>query len=266
MRTAASADPVPQSAVTDSVHGSRTGKSDQLDLSQRVVDEDEAREIGELIAFLNKGPELKTATAAEIGDSSILFYALRCHDESGDSISFVKRSTSIRPARQRIVGALGDTLIPIKRPVLAFSRDFDLVITSSDIAILNANTFLTLFTDLEMLKRAVPEMADTVLSATSMSVDGDSVVRLKKLCEQKASLAKRLRRLQRLPYLPQITASTLAKCLSDLPGLPDGIEVKNGQVRLEESGIPIFLDILEQIVYKGAFDGSLYRADRHRSL
>lgn len=229
--------------------------------------DEEQRQVADLIDLIHRAATLDPLSAGQARDGRFLFYAVVTADEAGDPVAFVKQSSRIRVARPgRLVAIYADRLSRVEQPVFAFPDDFDLVLAGADLAVLRAEAYLSLFTDIEVLRNAVPGLVTRLSQRINVDIPDASLTVLQKQCALKPSFAKRLRRLADQPWLDSVTPNALRKEMAALPGLPAGVIVEDGSLTVTEEGVEVLLGLIEQVYWVGSFDQQLRQAQAYLTV
>ncbi|MGH3973810.1 MAG: hypothetical protein ACRDS9_10870 [Pseudonocardiaceae bacterium] len=229
--------------------------------------DEEQRQVADLINLIQRAATLEPLSAGQARDGRFLFYAVVTADENGSPITFVKQSSRIRVARPgRLVAIYADRLSRVEQPVFAFSDDFDLVLAGTDLAVLRAEAYLSLFTDIEVLRNAVPGLVTRLSQQINIDIPDSSLTVLEERCALKPSFAKRLRRLAHQPWLDSVTPDALRKEMAALPGLPAGVIVEDGSLTVTEEGVGVLLGLIEQVYWVGPFDQQLRQAQAYLTV
>jgi hypothetical protein len=229
--------------------------------------DEEERQVADLISLVERAAALDSLSPGQAQNGHFLFYAVVCTDDAGKPVTFVKQSSRIRVAKPgRLVAMYSDRLSRIEQPVFAFPEDFDLVLADEDLAVLRSEAYLSLFTDIEVLRRAVPRLVNSLSGKLQIELLPASLKVIQQQCALKPSLAKRLRRLTRQPWLDQVTPDALWKEMNALPGLPGGITISGDSLLVTESGVGVLLGLIEQVYWVGAFDQQLRQAQAYATV
>ncbi|WP_280468824.1 Kiwa anti-phage protein KwaB-like domain-containing protein [Nocardia cyriacigeorgica] len=225
--------------------------------------------ITQLLRLIARSATLDTVLPRQMRDGTFLFYVLICESAGPDRrrTAFVRLQHGLRVASaHRILATFGERLNRVGDPVFAFAEEFDLVIAADEIAILKPDTFLRLFTDLELLTKATPEFVDHISESLGLDLTDEVKHTIVAVCAKRPSYAKLLKRIHAVDYLPKITLTSLRTEIERYPELPEGIEVDDTGIVLSEQGVPTFLDILDQRIWRGPFDDSSRVATAYRRL
>jgi hypothetical protein len=134
-------------------------------------------------------------------------------------------------------------------PLLAFESTFDLLVTTSEVAILRGDAFETVFRDLDSMKERIPTWSGAV--AQALPLDDVSAQRLQALCERNSRVLRQVRSMYERGVL---------RVKFSLPALRDeltrqGLEanrlIKNGKLVLEDDDIHGVLKVLDEKFYQG---------------
>lgn len=229
--------------------------------------DEEQRQVADLITLVERASALDPLSAGQAQNGRFLFYAVVCADNAGNPLMFVKQSSRIRVARPgRLLAVYSDRLSRIEYPVFAFPEDFDLILAGQDLAVLRSDAYLSLFTDVEVLREAVPRLVTSLSNKLQVELPDLSLKIIEEQCARKASLAKRLRRLAHQPWLDQVTPDALLKEMDALPGLPAEVTVLDDSVVVTEAGVGVLLGLIEQVYWVGSFDHQLRQAQAYLTV
>lgn len=226
-------------------------------------------QIAGLLRLIARSATLDTVLPRQMRDGTFLFYVLICESSGPDRhrTAFVRLQHGLRVASaHRILATFGERLNRVGDPVFAFAEEFDLVITADEIAILKPDTFLRLFTDLELLTKATPDFVDHISEALGLDLAQPVKDTIIAVCAKRPSYAKLLRRLSGVDYLPKVTLTSLQAEIERYPELPEGIQIGESGIVLSDQGVPTFLEILDQRIWRGPFDDSSRVATAYRRL
>ena len=132
-----------------------------------------------------------------------------------------------------------------------------------ELAILKLTTFERVFSDVQAAMANVPANASSINSALGIKLDQDALSKLETACQERTTLARRLRRIASSTHLRRVTADSLREKL-EAHGLPRDQLGDGGEIELtDEEDVRVLLDILEQLYYEADFTGEHRRADRY---
>jgi hypothetical protein len=161
---------------------------------------EEAAHVADLLRLLENPGARDQILPGQAGEGTFLFYAAVCEDSVGRQVAFIKQAPRLRVARTgRLLTMFSDRLVKIQDPVFSFSNDFDIVIHEDELAVLRAEAYVQLFTDVDVLREAVPGFVSQLASSVSVTLAEDTRLKLEEQCKARPSLAKRLRKLSRKP-------------------------------------------------------------------
>lgn len=235
--------------------------------AQPATGADEAAEIADLLTIVRNPGSKEQMLPGQVRDGTFLFYAVICQDRQGQPIAFVKQQQSIRVARTgRLLTTFGDRLTKVTNPVFAFGHDFDLVLTSDELAILRTDAYWRLFTDVDVLGDAVPGFVTNIDKRVAVELPAEIRDLIEVTCKAKPSLAKRVQKLSRREWLEQITPESLANAMAKYTDLPEGVKIVDGAIEVTEAGVPILLTLFEQVAWVGDFDQVLRTAQAYSTV
>jgi hypothetical protein len=192
-----------------------------------------------------------------------LFYAVVVEVVGDDApIAFVRQYNPQRGFDPgRLLGAYGDTLKKINDPVFLFDLQFDVIVTSDEVAVLRTTAFQRVFADVNVVASEVPADVNILQSALTLNIDSASTGALTAWCQDRLRMAARLKKLARQPHLPLITQASLREALNK-HGLPlDRFGADNEISLTSLEDVRLFLDVLEKRYYEEDFTGNHMRAD-----
>jgi hypothetical protein len=176
---------------------------------------------------------------------SYVFYAAVIGDDADNRVAFVDRWNPYKAALSgNIVTWFGDDLRKITGPLLVFERSFDMVVTDTDIAILDPQAFETVFRDIDAMVDRVPGWTEAALSA--MPFDQHTADRIKTLAEHDKRLVKTIRSLyERGAFSKRVTINELRKEMEQQK-LDVGRLIEDGKLALDDDDIPILLQLVDE--------------------
>jgi hypothetical protein len=251
-------------AVATGSNGVAHDEADALEKLDQMMPE-EAAATARLVELVNGAfDEDEWLTKDELALGSWLFYAVVVQLEDGGVAAFVRKynpQRGLKAGRLR-VAANGDTLARFDDPLFNFDFNFDLIIAPNEIAIFSVTAFNSVFADIELAKIHAGEHVTTITSSVVASLSGPSEALFRKECEERASLANRVRRLAHVDYLNRVTPAALRDALQQ-HGMPAD-RLGKTRVRLtNRDDVEVFLDLVEGLYYEADFTGEARRADRY---
>ncbi|QUW18235.1 hypothetical protein [Agrococcus sp. Marseille-Q4369] len=189
------------------------------------------------------------------------FYAVLVTADDGSSWVFVRRVRGFRVAKPgRMLFRYGDALAKFEEPLFRIEYDFDFVVRGEELAVWRPDDLLALLTDTEAMARAVPAYVSNIESAISARLTQSTIEFVKTRGASGTRAAQQLRRLSRANWLAEVTEAALEIAVSDVSEVAPGIRATPQGLEVPEADIPIFLNVLEQRVWRGAFDREVRQA------
>ena len=188
--------------------------------------------------------------ATQLEKQSFAFYAAVVGDDPDHRIAFVDKWN---PYRAGLAGhfatVFGDRLRRLEGPLLVFERSFDMVVTSTAIAVLSPKAFEGVFRDIDAMTRRYPVWSDAAV--TALPLDDATAERLRALCSKGGRLAAQLRGLyERGVFRMTFDIAGLRKEMKrqnlDITRL-----IANGRLALDDADIPTVLKLVDEKLYKG---------------
>jgi hypothetical protein len=251
-------------ATGSSSGGVATNQADALLKLDRMMPE-EATTTAQLVELINSAfDEDEWLTKDELAFGSWLFYTVVVQLTDGGVAAFVRKynpQRGLKAGRLR-VAANGDTLARFDDPLFNFDFNFDLIIAPDEIAIFNVTAFNSVFADIELAKIHAGEHVTTITSGVVASLSGPSEALFRKECEERTSLANRVRRLAHVDYLNRVTTAALRDALQK-HGMPADRLGKTKVQLTSRTDVEVFLDLVEGLYYEADFTGEARRADRY---
>ncbi len=176
---------------------------------------------------------------------SYVFYAAVIGDDADNRVAFVDRWNPYKAALSgHIVTWFGDDLRRITGPLLVFERSFDMVVTDTDIAILDPQAFEAVFRDIDLMVDRVPGWTEAAISA--LPFDKGTADRIEALAEHDKRLVKKIRGLyERGAFSKRITINQLRKEMEQQK-LDVGRLIKDGKLALDDDDIPTLLQLVDE--------------------
>lgn len=189
--------------------------------------------------------------AAEIERrKTFLFSAAVVGDNPTSRVAFVSAHNPYRSAeRGRLVTLFGDGLRRVTDPLLIFRPDFDMVVTSTHVAILRADAFERVFREIDRMRSRIPVWSGALTSA--LPLDPGSAGRIEQVCQSNSRVARHVRSMYERGMLAgKFELSALRRQLQQQGFDPNRI-IKQGKLVLEEEDIPDVLKVLDERLYTG---------------
>ncbi|MDA8395857.1 MAG: hypothetical protein M0T72_11605 [Candidatus Dormibacteraeota bacterium] len=199
---------------------------------------------------LDNASSLDDLDASRLASMSFAFYAVVVGDNPDQRVSFVERWN---PYRAGLSGHLttffGDKLRRVAGPLLVFQQSFDMVVTKSAMAVLNATGFEVVFRDIDSMTARFSVWSQAAV--TALPLDGDTAQRLCALCDRGGRVAKQLRGMyERGAFGSKFTIPAL-RAEMQKQKLDDSRLLQNDQLALQDDDIPIMLKLIDEKLYTG---------------
>jgi hypothetical protein len=226
----------------------------------------ELDEASDLLRLLLHLPDIEGIHPERLDVGRFLFYAIAFEEgDGGEPISFLRKWDPTSPLRgARAWFRFDGALEPAPSPDFVVQDQVDLVVTTSEIAILRPSAFNFLFSDIRTLLADVPRTV-TRLSRRMRGLHMTSATRaaLEEACRGKPSFARRLHLLAESDAVATITADSLRAVLRHHDEEPGDFLVR-GELDISADQVPTLLDVAEGRWYSADFTGERRRADRYR--
>ena len=213
----------------------------------------------ELIDILSNAGAFAPLTPAEVRDGNYLFYAVVGQTTQGEPVAFVRRQLQLKLAQAgKLFTVLGEQLTVLARPVFAFSDRYDFVVHRGQVAMLDSygiKSFEALFTDLDLLRSATPEYCSEFVQNIHMDFAEGTYDLFEEVCQKQTSLASRVRRVRSASHLPQLSIDDMRADLAEFPAIAGGMTIIDDKLVMTAKDVKSFLDLVEQRVWKGRYDG-----------
>jgi hypothetical protein len=196
---------------------------------------------------------------------SYLFYAIAVKDTSGIPVAFIKQTSPQRVAKTGGLLTMFDNVLrQISSPVMVFDADVDLILHKDRLAIFRALAFERLLSDLEISKALVPEHVRAISSNLELAdglperlvTVGQSRSRTQRLLREISSLSK--------AQWAARTAERVREKLEERKLNASDFLDHEGKLRVDDSNVPVLLEVLASRYYTSDFDNEEMRADKAR--
>ncbi|MHB8449083.1 MAG: hypothetical protein ACYDAQ_01210 [Mycobacteriales bacterium] len=218
----------------------------------------------DLIRLVLAPGELDNLDPAALASERFRFYAIVWEQaDAGQPSAFVSEydpTTVLKKASSyfRYDGTLRSTATPD----FALDDRADLIITTTDIAILNPAAFDRLFADIRALLNDVPTYVMALKTAmTSLSMSAATEAAIAEVCAKKPSFARQLQNLSTSPHTASITAHSLRTVLKRHGQTPADFLTKDA-LTIDAAHVSTFLDVAEGRWYEADFTSEPRRAAR----
>lgn len=228
-----------------------------------VIDDDET--LGELGAFRGLAEDLGAIPqiAPRQLDLNVKLYAVAVRDDS-DRVLFVRRTNprmTHKAGRFLAIGA--EQLTRVEGPVFSFSPDFDFVIGSSWVVVLDQRSFEILFREIGLVERHVSTWIKGITDHLPMSAA--SIASLREVALRDSRTWRRLRDIERRGHLAHVTLDQVGAYAGDV-GLDSGKVVVNDELVFDPSERFGFLHLLNEDLYKGPLTGEAFESQRKATM
>lgn len=240
---------VPIESMTSHKPESLRGKRVPADTPRQMVEVDPAS-----LKVLTEASSHGLLDARQIGKKSFLFYAAVVGDDPHDRVAFVSHWNPYKAAlSSRLLTWFGDGLHRVEGPLLAFQTDFDMVITSDTVAVLNPTAFEKVFRDIDAMRDRIPTWSAAVSDA--LPVDEVTAAVINEACATSARIAKQARGIYERGIDKKFTPAELCDEMAR-QGLDVDRMIKNGKLILDRSDVPEVLKLIDEKLYKGWHSGT----------
>ena len=231
----------------------------------QVSDEENPDRTAALVKALRSPGGLAPVDAAHLSDFTAIFYSLAYQQDDDTWVHFIKKVNPRRILKKGWVWTqFSDVLQRSEAPAMVLESDVDVVLTSEILAGFSAYPIKTLFTDVYLVMRDVPDYIEHIASAISatMPLSETAKAALLTYVGKKVSVAARLYRLQEristLDLKPDRVQESLIKHGFD----PAQLIGTDGGFAFDETGASLFLDTVEGRFFEDDLTGEHRRADR----
>lgn len=199
------------------------------------------------------------------GEKPFTFYAITF--KSGNRrIAFIKKTDPKRVIEKGSVFLrYGESLKKVSTPHLVLESDIDLVVTNSDVYIINRVAFEQLLSDYHVATHQVAQHVSQVAGAfgASISLTPAAQDALTRVCESRPALASRLRD---LPSRISRINLNVTKLRNELRkhGASNSLLLTGNKLDFTEDNVNAFLDIMEGRWFEDDLGRENRRADRYR--
>lgn len=240
---------------------------DTSDLPQRRdkrKKDDTALEPAAALSFVADTDRHISLNAAELREASPSMYAFS-FKAGGGYVGFIRNTSPRRKVNPGLrFLKFEDTLRRMDPPDLAIDDTIDLVVTPDRIAIISLSAFNTLFGDVGVAFKKVPEHTQAIAEALAKSIPltAESIEAVGGRCGRRVIDAKRLNHIatERSVALASLTKQELTDLLSKrgLKGL-----VKGGSLHVTNEFASEFLDVIEGRLFEDDVTSEQRRADSY---
>lgn len=233
-------------------------------------DSDFEHSASELIDILGNAGSFAPLTPSEVREGNYLFYAVVAQNMQGEAVAFVRRQLQLKLAQAgKLFTVLGERLDVLAQPVFAFSERYDFIVHNGQVAMLDSygiKSFEALFTDLDLLRNATPEYCSEFVQNIHMDFADGTYDLFEQVCQKQTSLASRVRRVRSAPHLARLSIDDMRADLAEFPEIAGGMTIVDDRLVMTTKDVKSFLDLVEQRVWKGRYDGDTRVAQVLRQL
>jgi hypothetical protein len=224
------------------------------------VVENESRQV---MALLRRATALDTLDPREI-PKRLWFYAAVVGANPGDRVAFVRKVNPHLIAKPgAVIATLGETLSKVDEPVFVLEAQFDLVVFTGGVAVLNATPFETLFRGAPELGERIPIWAKAISDQLPVAAGGTD--RLIDAGRRNSRLARRLRSIYEQGHLADVTIEKLRSVARD-QGLDERTLFEGDELVINENtDTTTLLRFLNDDLFTGGLSGRRFTADRKRT-
>lgn len=210
--------------------------------------------------LLSRASSLPQLDAAKLKRQSFLFYAAVVGDDPDSRTSFVSHWNPYKVSLSgHFLTSFGDRLRRIEGPLLVFKRNFDIVVSPSGIAVLDAAAFEAVFRDVDTMRDRIPAWSRHIVDA--LPLGPETADRLQAACLGNLRLARQARSIFERNQLSgrRLELSALADQL-DRWGIDRSRAVNDGALTLTDSEIVTLFKVLDERLYEGWHSGTGWEA------
>lgn len=271
-------EPLPWHPNADMEPGEQYLTIDVSDLPKRPAQGDQAdgdgdaalpplADAAELIRLVLAPGELDNLNPSDLAEQRFRFYAVTWETaDQGQPVAFVSEydpTTVLKKASSYF--RYDGTLRNADAPDFALDDRADMIITPTEIAILNPTTFDRLFSDIRALLNNVPAYTTVLKTAMSgLSMTPATEEAINRACSTRTSYARRLQNLSTSSGAANIDPGALRDVLKRHGQTPADFITK-GSLDIDERQVGTFLDVAEGRWYEADFTGDPRRAARWSS-
>src|SRR6202035_1353884 len=122
-----------------------------------------------LLAQIERGSSLPLIPPDELRDRRIALYALLVGNNPASRSIFIRKGSPVKLATKNLIAIFDETLTRVTAPILAFDETFDIVLTPTDVVVLNQPNFEALFKESDAVLAKTAEWADDLGKALPIS-------------------------------------------------------------------------------------------------
>ncbi|MGP5687678.1 Kiwa anti-phage protein KwaB-like domain-containing protein [Glutamicibacter ardleyensis] len=203
----------------------------------------------------------------DVKNKNHTFYAVVAETKSDDKVVFIKRQRGFKVATKgRIFTRYADGLQKLEEPIFGLAYDFDLMIYQNILYVWNVDNYFALFSDVEELQKAVPAFIGEIIGRITISVAPSALAYLALSAAGSTRRAQQVRRISKSEWLHLITAKSLGEALKEVDASAHGIAIGDNNVCFDEKDVELFLNTVEQRIYRGKFDGMTRQSQAHKTI
>lgn len=227
-----------------------------------VLDRDEGlwvsaerlREAAPLLSFLTTVDDGRQLTADEVHSGRLSFHAIGLGPDH-DRAFFVRARAGLVQASGKILGLVGAELRPVGERVLVLDRSTDFVLLDAGAVVFNAREFERYIQDPHEIEGAFDQTVDQF--GDQLSVDAAVLGEMKAKGAGSIMLRGRLRSIVSRPYFPNLTLDLVREKIAG-KGWDPARFIEGGHLKFTAADTMRLLKLLDQKVWLGDFDGTVY--------
>lgn len=200
--------------------------------------------------ILDQASSLPDLDASELRKKTFLFYAAVVGDDPDRRVAFVDKWNPYKAGLSgKVATFFGDRLRRIEGPLLVFERAFDMVVTTTAMAVMDASAFEAIFRDIDLMAARIPVWSDATVLA--LPLDEGSAELIRTSCAKKSRVAKQARGLYERGALTKKFDIGSLRAEMEAQGLDADRIVTGEQLTLNESDVPLVLKLIDEKLYTG---------------
>ncbi|WP_080939263.1 Kiwa anti-phage protein KwaB-like domain-containing protein [Clavibacter michiganensis] len=231
------------------------------DGAPRIAEREEAFDT-DLLGELAAGGSHDTAAASDF-ENRIICWAVVLGSDTDQTI-YVHKNSPVALARKPLIARLfDDTLTKLEEPILTFDGHFDLIITPSELYILNQANFEGLFKDSDAVLARSREWVDRLVD--TLDVTQDSAAALEIIVRRNSVVRRKVTSIIRRPYMSRVTMADISAKLEE-HGMDADVYMPQGKLAFNEQTATALVRLLNEDLFQGDFSQDAYAASGKQRL
>lgn len=216
-----------------------------------------------LLTQIERGASLPLIAPDELRQHNLALYALLIGNHPNTRTIFIRKGSPVKLAAKSLVAIFDQTLTQVTDPILAFDRNFDVVLRSDAVWVINQRNFEGLFKESEAVLAKTAEWVDELGEA--LPIDGDSKEWLAKRLRQTSVMRRKVQSILRSGYLSKLTPDVMRERMLAHGLNPDEL-IRDGTLVFNKDTESSILLFLNEDLWTGDFSGEHYAATRKAHL